>query len=610
MNKDASTTSKDSALKYYCNPINVSYRYQFNRGSENTPLMINREAADPSLIYFKGKYYLFASMQLSVWISEDLINWSSCRLPDNLPLYDYAPDVRVIGEYVYFSASRADNNCDYYRTKNIEEGPYQEIKGTFPFWDPNLFVDDDGRIYFYWGCTNTQPIWGAELDPNTMLPIHEKKALIYGDALTKGFERVGDDHSIMPRTESETEELYQNYLKENNLEDTEDVRKRLTSLSNMFSNAPYIEGAWMTKHNGKYYLQYACPGAEFNVYADGVYVSDKPLGPFTLADNNPYSYNPNGFMTGAGHGSTLEDIHGNFWHTSTMRISMNHTFERRVGIWPAGFDADDELFCNQRYADWPKKIQDGVNDPWDPPFWYLLSYGKKATASSAFGENKPSKACDENCRTWWQAATSEPGEWLKLDLGRCYNVNAVQINFADDKLITEAPNEFHKSGRYIEERDLRTRWILEGSTDGQSWTVLKDKSNAETDLPHDFIVFEEGVKIQFLKLTILEVPYKQKPCISGLRVFGTGNGKAPKMPIFSVTRSSDLDLDITIEPDNATGHTILWGATPDKLYHSSITYTNHQKIGALVKGRDYYVRVDAFNENGITEGKVTKNIFS
>ena len=40
----------------------------------------------------------------------------------------------------------------------------------------------------------------------------------------------------------------------------------------------------MTKHNGKYYLQYAGPGTEFKSYSDGVYVSDKPLGPFTIAN--------------------------------------------------------------------------------------------------------------------------------------------------------------------------------------------------------------------------------------------------------------------------------------------------------------------------------------
>lgn len=33
-----------------------------------------------------------------------------------------------------------------------------------------------------------------------------------------------------------------------------------------------------------------------------------------------------------------------------------------------------------------------------------------------------------------------------------------------------------------------------------------------------------------------------------------------------------------------------------------MTFEESQKIGALVKGQDYYVRVDAFNENGITEG--------
>ena len=76
------------------------------------------------------------------------------------------------------------------------------------------------------------------------------------------------------------------------------------------------------------------------------------LGPFKPAGNNPYSYKPGGFITGAGHGSTLEDKEGRFWHTSTMRISKNHVFERRLGLWKAGIDADGELFCDQRYGDW------------------------------------------------------------------------------------------------------------------------------------------------------------------------------------------------------------------------------------------------------------------
>ena len=60
----------------------------------------------------------------------------------------------------------------------------------------------------------------------------------------------------------------------------------------------YIEGPWMTKHNNKYYLQYGAPGTEFNVYADGVYVSDHPLGPFEYAPNNPISFKPGGLRNG------------------------------------------------------------------------------------------------------------------------------------------------------------------------------------------------------------------------------------------------------------------------------------------------------------------------
>lgn len=45
---------------------------------------------------------------------------------------------------------------------------------------------------------------------------------------------------------------------------------------------PFIEGAWMTKHNGKYYLQYAAPGTQFNVYGDGVYVGNLLWVPFSM----------------------------------------------------------------------------------------------------------------------------------------------------------------------------------------------------------------------------------------------------------------------------------------------------------------------------------------
>ena len=104
-------------MKYLCNPVNVNYRYQFNADPRlHGQLKICREAADPSMICFQGRYYIFASMTLGVWVSDDLVRWENHRLPAELPLYDYAPDVRVLGEWVYFCASRREENCDRWRT--------------------------------------------------------------------------------------------------------------------------------------------------------------------------------------------------------------------------------------------------------------------------------------------------------------------------------------------------------------------------------------------------------------------------------------------------------------------------------------------------------------
>jgi hypothetical protein len=545
-------------------------------------------------------------MQLAVWVSDDLVNWEVHRLPEDLPLYDYAPDVRVKDGYVWFCASSREKNCDRYRTKDILNGPYEKVEGSFPFWDPNLFIDDDGRVYFYWGCSNMTPIYGVELDPETMKPVGEKKALIEGHPFEIGYERIGEDNSTLPLSEEEIEMRYQGFMKRNPAPESMLTDEIKGMIRGMLSQKPYIEGAWMDKHCGKYYLQYACPGTQYNTYSDGVYVSDSPMGPFKLAENNPYSYKPGGFLPGAGHGSTMQDDQGNWWHTATMRISKNHDFERRVGLWPAGFDGDGELYCNQRYGDWPLKVSGFRQDAWRNPEWMLLSVHKNADASSCTEGHEALKAVEENVQTYWQAASTQKNEWLCVDLGKAFDIHAVQVNFADDEIKMECPGEIRPGtqARYIEERDLITRWKLEGSLDGQEWFVIEDKSQVNTDLSHDLVIREEGFNARYLKLSEMEVPYGQKPCVSGLRVFGKGEGKAPEVPAFKAERINDLDMNVTVEkqPD-ALGYNILFGSSPEKLYHSYMVFeAGEKRVGALIKDRKYFVRVDAFNENGITEG--------
>ena len=594
-------------MNYICDPINVRYRYQFNADPRrHGQLQICREAADPSMICFQGRYYIFASMTLGVWVSDDLVHWEEHRLPEELPLYDYAPDVRVLGDWVYFCASNREHNCDRWRTRDILHGPYERLEGSFPFWDPNVFADDDGRVYFYWGCSNVTPIYGVELDPETMLPKTEPVAVIEGHPHEIGYERFGENNSLLPATEAEIDAKYKAFHEAQGIPESMVPEEVKPLIRGMFSNRPYIEGAWMDKHCGRYYLQYAAPGTQFNTYSDGVYVGESPLGPFRLAENAPYSYKPGGFLPGAGHGSTMQDEQGNWWHVATMRISKNHDFERRVGIWPAGFDADGELFCDQRYGDWPMAVSGFRQDPWREPPWMLLSVGKAASASSCVPGHEPGLATEENVQTWWRAAGSGRDEWLQIDLGDIYDVHAIQVNFADDGLQIPCPGQIRpgSQARYIEERELCTQWLLEGSRDGEHWETIEDKSGASTDLSHDLIVREEGVALRYLRLRDMALPYGQAPCVSGLRVFGLGAGEKPRMPAFTAQRQGDLDMLVDILPqDDALGYNILFGSSEDKLYHSWMVFAaGEQRIGALVKGRGYSVRVDAFNENGITHG--------
>src|SRR6185503_11311387 len=109
-------------------------------------------------------------------------------------------------------------------------------------WDPAIFHDDEtDRWFMYFGSSNVYPIYGIELDyTNQLTYLGTAKELIALRPELHGWERFGRDHR--------------------------DTVK------------PFIEGAWMTKHRGKYYLQYAAPGTEYNVYANGTYVGDRPLG--------------------------------------------------------------------------------------------------------------------------------------------------------------------------------------------------------------------------------------------------------------------------------------------------------------------------------------------
>lgn len=569
-----------------CNPLDLAYRYQDIR-SLHDPRTVHREAADPSIVLYAGRYYMFASMARGFWHSLDLVTWEH-RPTERLPPLDYAPDVREINGALYISASRRGVACPFFRSTDPLGDDFEEVTpGTFDFWDPHLFQDHDGTTYFYWGCDNSAPIRGTEIDPGTFERVGETVDLIGSDIAEHGWEQSGENHVLLPpRTE----------------------RERL--IREHAGTDPFIEGAWMNRHGDTYYLQYAAPDTTLNTYADGYYTAAAPLGPFTYSPNSPFSYKPGGFITGAGHGSTFQDRYGNWWHASTMRISVNHNFERRIGLFPAGFDDDGVLFCNQNFADYPMSVPGRAFDPWEAgPRWMLVSYRAQATASSAAGGHGADLAVNEDVRTWWAAATNAPGEWLRVDLGEPKTVHAIQVNLADHHLPDRAAEtdnavrlDWEVRGIYREHDPAEL--IVETSTDGHAWTTVHDGRDTGRDTPHLFVTLDEPLIVRHVRVTAGRLPFGGQFAVSGLRVFGHGNGSAPDITAPRARRVDERTARIAWEAvTGAQGYNVRFGPARDKLYHSWLLYEQTDlDLRALNAGTDYWIAVDAFNENGVTAG--------
>ena len=474
---------------------------------------------------------------------------------------DYAPAAVVMNDNIYFMASHGAP-LTIYKTADPKSGKWQVANPSFPIGmiDPDLFVDDDGRLFFYYGCSNVNPLYAVELDTKTLNPIGKPVSVLNSKRNIYGWERKGD--------------------------------------YNDKGENPWIEGSWMTKRNGKYYLQYAGPGTEFKSYSDGVYVADKPLGPFTVATHNPASYRPEGFIAGAGHSSTFQDKYGNYWHVSTMTISQKHMFERRLGLFPTFFDKDGEMHVYTGFGDFPFKVPTKkITSPEELfPGWMLLSYNKPVEVSSELTNHPKSYASDEEIRTYWSAQTGNKGEWIIMDLQKQCNVNAIQINYAENntKLLGRNP-------------DIYYQYMLEYSTDNKTWKTLADKTQNKTDVPHDYIEFKTPVKARYIRLTNYRVP-DGTFALAGLRVFGNGGGKAPVTVenLNAVRQENDRAVvKLNWTPiAGVVGYNIRYGTAKDKLYHTyQVLGTNAITIGSLNSLLKYYFTIDAFNETGVTKGK-------
>lgn len=549
----------------YCNPINIDYGYC--PIPDFTVWGKHRTSADPAIVTYKDDYYLFSTNQMGYWWSSDMLSWNFVQrsfLPEDVKAridnkWDdlCAPAAWVQGDSLCVFGSTYSQLFPIWVSTNPKAGEWSKAVEHFDIggWDPAFFVDDDNKLYMYNGSSNVYPLYGIELDRKTFAPKGTRKEMLLLNDTKIGWHRFGEH------------------------------------MDNTFMK-PFMEGAWMTKHNGKYYLQWGGPGTEFSHYGDGVAISDKPLGYFEHI-SLPLSMKAGGFIRGAGHGATFRDKWGNYWHTSTMVINVKNNFERRIGIWPAGFDPQDNMYCNTSFGDYPHYIPDGEANHLESRFtgWMLLNYNKPVQVSSVFGTYNANNLVDEDVKTYWSARTGNKGEWLISDLGEMSTVYGLQINYAD------------QDAEFLgKQQGIYHQYIVSYSLDGKKWHTLIDKSKNKKDIPHDYVELDKPVKARYLRMENIHMP-TGKFAISGFRAFGFGSGEKPDPVKQFIALRGETDrrnVWLKWQPvDNAYAYNIYIGTESDKLYNCVMVHNaNEHYYAGMDKTKAYYFAIEAINENG------------
>lgn len=542
-------------MSTYCNPLNIDYTYMIYNAHKDISY---RSGADPAVVKFRNEYYMFVTRSMGYWHSADLLNWTFITPERWYFQGSNAPAAHNYKDSVLYVTGDPSGSMSILYTDNPKKGDWKAVPAILnDLQDPDLFIDDDGRAYMFWGSSNKFPIRAKTLDKELRFRPSDKTYELFNlDETKHGWERFGENHS---------DSLLEGY----------------------------IEGPWLTKYNNRYYLQYAAPGTEFNVYGDGAYISDSPLGPYKYMPNNPFSYKPGGFMNGAGHGSTVKGPGNKYWHFGSMAVSVNVNWERRLCMFPTYFDKDGLMYSNTSFGDYPHFAPSVAGKMGEFSGWMLLSYKKPVKASSYKENYKPENIVDETVKTFWVAEKNDDQQWLEIDLVNPGKVYAVQLNYHD-----------YKSNLYGKVPGLYHQYLIEGSSDKKTWKVLVDRANNYKDVPNDYVELGTPETVRYIRYKNIHVPAPNLS-VSGLRVFGTGQGKAPeKVKKFTVKRYKDR-RNAMISWDkqpNCQGYNVLWGIAPDKLYNSWMVYDkNSLELKSLSVDQTYYFSAEAFNENGISE---------
>jgi hypothetical protein len=465
----------------YCNPL---------------PMVIGpggNASGDVTVIKEKGKYYMFCTGG-GAWISDDMLNWSFQRV-EQVPI---APDVVKFNGSFYMCGNdgplyKADNPLGPYTSLGNWKNTPDVAGGWNGAFDMDIYIDDDKTPYLYYAGRGVSGIFVVKLDPDDLTRFVGPVKHLIGFNNDHVWERYGE--------------------------------------MNEYPDVSWVEGSWIQKYNGKYYLQYSASGTQWKTYAEGYYISDSPMGPFTYAPNNPLMRKTEGLVTGTAHGSIVEGPDGNLWQFYTIVLS-NPPGGRRIGMDRITFD--EEGYMSVNITDTPQWGPDVVDDPTKGDSGSLpvtINKIRAMNALSEFSSEQPGRfaayAVDNSSGTIWEPEPDDSSPALTIELSPATEFDVVQLFTVDGIRLM-----FNGGGRRFFRRSTAPpeptiyKYKIEVSMDGENYTLALDQTQNEIQRN---TIFEEipPVKCRFVKLTMTDWPKSDPLGIIEFTVFGKASGSLP-----------------------------------------------------------------------------------
>ena len=454
----------------YCNPLPMVIGPGGNAGG------------DVSVLEHGGKYYMCCSGG-GMWYSDDLLNWE-LKGTENIP---GAPDIVEYNGKFYVTG-----NSDHVFVADDPLGPYKDLglfKNTGPVengwnggFDCKIFVDDDNQPYLYWPGRGISGIYGVKLDPNDLTKFMDKPTHLFGFNPMHAWERYGE--------------------------------------ANEYPTVAWIEGPWVIKRNGIYYLEYSASGTQWKSYAEGYYTATSPLGPYTYAENNPLLRKTEGMVTGTAHGSIVKMAGRDEWWQFYTIVLSSPPGGRRIGMDKVTFDADGLMYCTVTDTPQPAPgtvAKEGVPASIPVSINKATPRYKSLSKSSSAKEGYPAAfAADNYSGTVWMPADDDKAPYILFDLGgatewdviQLFKVDAVRLMFTGTR-----------RGRGVAATYPVFKFKVETSTDGEKFTTVLDKT--KNTVSKDTI-FEEfpSTQCRFVRLTITDWPKEAPLGVIEATIFG------------------------------------------------------------------------------------------